>query len=71
MNEFGGQVTQLPDGSLQYTEPTNDKPWHDPYPEHPDPAVCQQRASERAESRLQRALKAISEYRKKLQRKEK
>jgi len=62
-----GWVTELPDGRLQYQERTNDKPWYDPYPEHPDPAENVRRSTQRAYERQSRAVKAIDEYRQKLQ----
>jgi len=57
-----GWVTELPDGSLQYQERTNDKPWYDPYTETPNPEENARRSTARAYARRDRAVKAIDEY---------
>ena len=55
-------MTELPDGSLQYQEHTNDKPWNDPYPETPNSKENARRSAARAYARQDRAVKEIAEY---------
>jgi hypothetical protein len=57
-----GCVTELPDGSLQYQERTNYKPWNDPYPEIPNSEENARRSAVRAYARQDRAIKEIAEY---------